>query len=91
MMPDRPQYCAANVAAATGVCLQTCRNELNLLRKAGKIVAAARKVSGCTWYRTASTEEQEQITAAAAAERRAKGKAWMKENSEMIERRLKEV
>ncbi len=59
-MPDRPQFSAYDVAAATGVNLNTARNTLAILVKQGSIVRLPKRVSGKVYYR--HTHESDAIT-----------------------------
>lgn len=60
MMPDKPQFCASDVAAATGVVINTSRNELAILEHKGFIVRANKRINGCVYYRVATDTELEQ-------------------------------
>lgn len=83
-MPDRAQWCAADVACATGIPESTVRHELLRLSRAGVISRIARKVDGRAYYR-ASTEAD---AARREAEKRARGRALMNEKGEDWHRRL---
>jgi DNA-binding transcriptional ArsR family regulator len=54
-MPDRMQWCAADVACATGIPESTVRHELLRLSREGVITRIVRRVDGRAYYR-ASTE-----------------------------------
>jgi DNA-binding transcriptional regulator YhcF (GntR family) len=56
-MPDKPMFCAKDVAAATGVNIRTVRNVLPNLEKRGFVVRSRTRVSGRAYYRQASADE----------------------------------
>lgn len=50
-MPDKPQFCANDVAIATGVNLKTVRNLITRLVKIGELIALNKRISGQIYYR----------------------------------------
>ncbi|MFA7542782.1 MAG: hypothetical protein WCY84_00270 [Candidatus Cloacimonadaceae bacterium] len=60
-MPDKPLFCALDIAVATGVKLKTARNTLAVMASKGYLVRVKTKVSGRTYYRQATVEETSQI------------------------------
>jgi|GEM_PF-5025797 DNA-binding CsgD family transcriptional regulator len=50
-MPDRLQFCANDVAVATGVNLKTVRNLMTRMVKTGELIALPKRVSGQVYYR----------------------------------------
>lgn len=80
-MPDKPMFCAKDVATATGVNLKTVRNVMIKLAKKGEIVRLAKRTSGMVYYRTAMYSEK---LAAAAADMREHGDEYHQILSEAI-------
>lgn len=56
-MPDKPQFCAFDIAAATGVNIKTARNTLSVLANKGYLMKVPSKVSGRAYYRQATVKE----------------------------------
>lgn len=66
-MPDRMQFSAMDVAAATGVNLQTVRNVLNVLHKGGVIIKTDKRISGRVYYRNRVGDDGGYVSPAARA------------------------
>jgi len=83
-MPDRAQWCAADVACATGIPESTARHELLRLSRAGVITRIARKVEGRVYYRASTSADATRRE----AERRARGLELRRLNGEEWNKRL---
>lgn len=80
-MPDKPMFCAKDVATATGVNLNTVRNVMIKLAKKGEIVRLAKRISGMVYYRTAMHSEK---LSAAAEDMRENGDEYHQILSEVL-------
>lgn len=62
-MPDRPQFCAADVVAAVSLCHDTVAHELLRLSRLGVIVRLPKKIERCAYYRQPTDPELRAATA----------------------------
>jgi predicted transcriptional regulator len=79
-MPDKPMFCAKDVAAATGVNIRTVRNVMTKLAKKGEIIRLPRH-RGWQYYRTADHSDR---LAASAADMRQNGDEYHQILSEVM-------